>query len=70
MDAVERGESFTVTRGGREIGELGPRRGPKTFVSREEFIAAGRGLPPIDADQFRADIDAVTDPYYHDRFAE
>jgi antitoxin (DNA-binding transcriptional repressor) of toxin-antitoxin stability system len=70
MDCVERGESFTVTRGGHEIGELVPLPQKRTFITRDEFMALGRGLPVIDADQFWADIDAVTDPYYHDRFAE
>ncbi|MFT4230551.1 MAG: type II toxin-antitoxin system prevent-host-death family antitoxin [Microbacterium sp.] len=63
MDAVERGESFTVTRDGREIGELIPLRRRRRFVPAEEFVALGRGLPVIEPDQFRADIDAVIDPY-------
>ncbi len=68
MDAVERGESFTVTRGGHKIGELIPLRRPNRVVSREEFVAASRGWPDIDYEAFRADMDAVIDPYLHDPY--
>lgn len=68
MDAVERGESFTVTRDGREIGESIPLRRPKRFVPRADFAHASRQLPVIDADQFRADIDAVIDSSIDDPF--
>lgn len=68
MEAVEQGESFTVTRDGREIGELIPLRAPKRFVSRAEFARASRNMPAIDTDRFRADIDAVIDPYPDDPF--
>jgi prevent-host-death family protein len=39
MDAVEHGQSFTVTRDGHRIGELVPLRGRRRFVSRDEFAA-------------------------------
>jgi prevent-host-death family protein len=70
MDAVESGRSFTVTRGGHEIGELVPLRRRRRFVSREEFTAMSRGAPGFDLDAFRADQsiaveDEVGDP--HDR---
>lgn len=68
MDAVERGESFTVTRDGREIGELVPLRRPKRFVSREDFAQASQNMPMVDADRFRADIDSVIDPYPGDPY--
>ena len=68
MDAVEHGQTFTVTRDGRGIAELIPLSRKPTFVSREEFVALGRGLPTIDADQFRADLDVMTDPYTTDPF--
>jgi prevent-host-death family protein len=69
MDAVERGESFTVTRDGRGIGELVPLRRDRTFVTREEFVEMSRGAPHIDYDRFRADLDAVIDPYLDDPYA-
>lgn len=68
MDAVESGESFTVTRDGRQIGELIPLRRPQRFVTRADFVQASRQLPVIDADRFRADIDAALDPGLDDPF--
>jgi len=68
MDAVERGESFTVTRDGREIGELIPLRRPKRFVPRADFVHASRQLPVVDADRFRADLDAAIDSKLDDPF--
>lgn len=68
MDAVERGESFTVTRDGRRIGELIPMRAPRRFVTRVDFAMASNGAPSVDLDRFREDQDAVLaadvdDPY-------
>lgn len=68
MDAVERGESFTVTRDGREIGQLVPLRQRRRFVPREEFTMLGRGLGTIDADEFFRDIEALADPTIDDPF--
>lgn len=67
MDAVEGGRSFTVTRGGRTIGELGPAR-RRRFVPRDEFVAMSRGVAAFDVDRFRAEQDTaydddVSDPY-------
>ncbi|MGQ0625699.1 MAG: prevent-host-death protein [Sporichthyaceae bacterium] len=70
MDAVEAGRSFTVTRGGQKIGELIPLRRPRRWVSREQFAAMSRDMPAIDYAKFRADVDAVIDPYVHDPYAE
>jgi prevent-host-death family protein len=61
MDAVERGESFTVTRDGHRIGELIPIRRRRKFVSRQEFAAMSRNAPISDLDAFRADQDTVAD---------
>ena len=61
MDAVERGQAFTVTRDGHRIGELVPLRQRRRFVSRAEFAAMSRAAPAIDADAFRADQAAVAD---------
>ncbi len=60
MDAVEHGQSFTVTRDGHRIGELVPLR-RRRFVSREEFVATSRNAPDADLDAFRADQDAAAD---------
>jgi prevent-host-death family protein len=61
MDAVERGESFTVTRDGHRIGELIPLRRRRRFVSRQEFGAMSRNAPAVDLEAFRADQDAALD---------
>ncbi|MFT4221159.1 MAG: prevent-host-death protein [Microbacterium sp.] len=68
MDAVERGESFTVTRDGRGIGELAPLRRPQRFVSREEFARASRSMPVVDPDLLRSDIDGAIDQGLGDAF--
>jgi prevent-host-death family protein len=59
MDAVQNGQSFTVTRDGHEIGELIPLRRRRRFVTREEFAAMSRNAPSIDLTSFRADQDAA-----------
>ncbi len=59
MDAVERGQSFTVTRDGHRIGELIPLRHRRRFVSRDEFAAMSRNAPDAGLDAFRADQDAA-----------
>lgn len=68
MDAVESGQSYTVTRDGHRIGELIPLRRRRRFVTREEFASMSRGAPDIDVVAFRADQDTVEetepgDPY-------
>ena len=61
MDAVEGGQAFTVTRDGREIGELIPIRRRRRFVPRADFATASRHAPAIDLAAFRADQDAAAD---------
>jgi antitoxin (DNA-binding transcriptional repressor) of toxin-antitoxin stability system len=68
MDAVEQGQTFTVTRDGREIGDLTPLRRDNTFVSAEDFLAVGRGLPSIDSERFRSDVDGVAVPFLTDPY--
>lgn len=60
MCAVERGESFTITRNGTPIGRLVPLR-RRTFVPRQEVRAAFATAPVLDAERFRADIDDLAD---------
>ena len=69
MDAVERGESFTVTRDGREVAEIIPIRRKRRLVSRAEFAAIFRGAPPIDPERFRRDLEAVIDSESLDPYA-
>ena len=60
MRALDRGETFIVTRNGVPVGELTPIRS-KRFVPAEAACAAFAGSPPIDFPRFRADLDAVVD---------
>ena len=60
MRAVERGESFTISRNGTPIGRLIPLR-RRTFVPRAEVMDAFATSPVLDADRFRADIDVIAD---------
>jgi antitoxin (DNA-binding transcriptional repressor) of toxin-antitoxin stability system len=68
MDAVQGGQSFTVTRDGHQIGELIPLRRRRRFVSRSEFAAMSRRASDVSLEAFRADQDATAeqetdDPY-------
>lgn len=58
MRAVERGESFTITRNGTPIGRLVPLR-RRVHVPRDEVLAVFATAPVLDAERFRDDIDAV-----------
>lgn len=69
MDAVERGDSFAVTRDGRQIGELIPLRRRSRFISRAEFARGSRLAPLVDLDGFRADQDAAYDQAAVDPYA-
>ncbi|QTX04095.1 type II toxin-antitoxin system Phd/YefM family antitoxin [Agromyces archimandritae] len=69
MDAVERGEGFTVTRDGRGIAELIPLRRRREFVPAARLLAAWRGAAAPDPDRFRADLDAASDHTVDDPYA-
>lgn len=60
MRALDRGESFVVTRNGAPVGELTPVR-PRQFVTADAALAAFGGAPPLDPERFRADVDTVVD---------
>jgi prevent-host-death family protein len=60
MRALDRGESFVVTRNGVPVGELTPVR-RREFVTAEDAVNAFEGAPTIDAGRFRADLDVYVD---------
>jgi prevent-host-death family protein len=60
MRALDRGESFVVTRRGVPVGDLTPVR-PRRAVDREAVLAAFIGAPLLDPARFRTDVDAVID---------
>ena len=59
MRALDRGETFIVTRNSVPVGELRPL--PRQFVSATAVAAAFAGAPPIDRERFRSDLDAFVD---------
>ncbi|MFE6746539.1 type II toxin-antitoxin system Phd/YefM family antitoxin [Kitasatospora purpeofusca] len=70
MDAVQAGQSFTVTRDGHEVAELIPLRRRRRFVPRAEFTAMSRSAPAVSLDAFRADQEATADHLASDRYAQ
>jgi prevent-host-death family protein len=60
MRALDRGESFVVTRNGVPVGELMPLR-QRQFVAADAVVAVFADAPAIEVDRFRADVDAVLD---------
>lgn len=60
MRALDRGESFVVTRNGVPVGELTPMR-PRRFVSAASAVAQFRAAPPLDATRLRDEVDAMLD---------
>ena len=60
MRALDRGETFVVTRNGVPVGELTPLR-RRQFVSAEAAVASFAGAPTIDGERFRTDVDASLD---------
>ena len=60
LDRVERGDRVIVTRDGRAVAELRPL--PRRSARPVELIERRKGLPRVDPDVLRRDIDAVIDP--------
>jgi prevent-host-death family protein len=58
MRALDRGESFTVTRNGVPVGELVPVR-PRVFVRADTAVAAFRSAPRMNAKRLRRDLDGL-----------
>lgn len=56
IERVLTGEHVTITRDGRPVAELRPL--PRPRMAAEALVERFRGLPPIDPEQFRLDIDA------------
>jgi antitoxin (DNA-binding transcriptional repressor) of toxin-antitoxin stability system len=60
VDRAERGELITITRSGKPVLELRALPGP--ILAAEVLLARWRHLPPVDAEQLRAESDALIDP--------
>jgi antitoxin (DNA-binding transcriptional repressor) of toxin-antitoxin stability system len=65
LDALEAGQAFTVTRDGRQIGELIPVQPQSRFVLRAVFATSSRNAsaidPAADPAAFRAGQNAAAD---------
>jgi antitoxin (DNA-binding transcriptional repressor) of toxin-antitoxin stability system len=59
MRALDRGETFIVTRNSVPVGELRPL--PRQFVGASAVTAAFAGAPPVDRERLRSDLDAFVD---------
>jgi prevent-host-death family protein len=59
---VQAGHVLIVARNGVPIAELRPLP-PKCFVPRAVIADAARRAPRVDLGQFRADLDAIVDPF-------
>jgi prevent-host-death family protein len=57
MDAVEHGETLTITRNGVPTANLVPIRPRRTGVRTDELKRLFAGHPRVDYDTMRADID-------------
>ena len=57
---VQAGETLVVTRNGVPVAELRPIQ-PRRWVPRAIMAKAATCAPRIDAERFRADVDAVVD---------
>ena len=63
MRRVEGGETFVVTRNGVPLAELRPLSGDRAqFTRREDALASGAHLLPVDLTPFRRDLDELVDP--------
>lgn len=60
MRALDRGETFVVTRNGVPVAELTP-IGRSHFVPIERAIAAFKGAPRVDFRRLREDLDRFVD---------
>lgn len=60
MRALDRGESFVVTRNGVPVGELVPLRHQR-FVAAETAVGVFEGAPAIEFDRLRGDLDDILD---------
>jgi len=59
VDRAVRGEPITITRSGQPVAELRALRPP---LSAETLLTRRRGLPVVDPDALRADVDQLLDP--------
>jgi antitoxin (DNA-binding transcriptional repressor) of toxin-antitoxin stability system len=59
MRALDRGETFLITRGGVMVGELRPVR--RQLVSQLAVLKAFEKAPALEASRFRSELDEILD---------
>lgn len=59
MRALDRGETFIVTRNSVPVGELRPQ--PRHFIAAAAVVAAFASAPRLDRERFRRDLDTLVD---------
>ena len=59
VDRVAGGEHIVVTRDGEPVAELRPL--PRRRLTAAVLVEQFKGLPPVDSEGFRRDLDAVID---------
>jgi antitoxin (DNA-binding transcriptional repressor) of toxin-antitoxin stability system len=60
LDRVARGEALIVTLDGRPVAQLGPL--PAEPLRAAALLSRWHGLPRVDAERLRADVDRGVDP--------
>ena len=60
MRRLEDGETFIITRNGKQVGSLTPMSRPQ-FARMTDVLEAFKGLPPLSFEEFRRDIDEFID---------
>lgn len=62
LKAAEQGEEFTITRNGTPIARLLPLGEPdQRFIETETLLESAKGLPRVDPQRFRADLQEAID---------
>ena len=61
MRRLEDGETFLITRNGKQIGILSPAR-RSYFIDSEVLLASFANAPTVSYEDLRRDLDAVADP--------
>jgi prevent-host-death family protein len=59
VERAQRGERLTITRAGKPVAQLTALRAPP--LTLDELVRRRKGLPAVDPDRLRADIDTVID---------
>ena len=60
IERVIGGEVLTVTRDGIPVAQLSPL--PRKPLTAEALLQRHRGLPPLDLDEIRRELDEIIDP--------